>query len=166
MFKNNKFMQVVCFLMGTGFLILAVFFTFNLANNLLMGYQSQSWGSITGKITNVSISTSIGGKYPSFTPHVNYEYTVEKNIYTGDTIAFKPITNSQKDATNIVAKYSSGGQVRVFYNPSLPNISCLEPGFFVWEYSLNLPLIILLGVIGIWFNSILFPNILPKFFRN
>lgn len=158
MFKNNKFMQIVCFLIGIGLLILAVSGIFKSIDNLLMGYQSQGWRSISGKVTHAFVITSIGGKNPSFTPDVRYEYVVEKNVYTGNTIAFKPITNSRENAANIVANYPSGTQVKVFYNPSSPNISCLEPGLFIWEQLLSLLLIVLLGGIGIWFINILFPR--------
>ncbi|PZO36078.1 MAG: hypothetical protein DCF19_22490 [Pseudanabaena frigida] len=132
MFKSNKIKLFFFYLFGIGILIALGYLLLPILNNLSNSYQSQSWESVNGKVTNSYISTQeASSKYKYlFTPHVSYEYTVAKKVYSGDTIAFySDKSTDAKYVQTIIAKYPTGSQIKVFYNSSSPNISCLETGF-------------------------------------
>jgi len=126
-------MQIILLLIGTGILFLAISGSFRVINNLLEGYLSQSWGSVNGKVISSTINSSKTKNGYSYTPEVVYEYSVVQNVYTNRTIAFYFQSTDSNNAGARVSKYLTGSHVKVFYNPNSPSISCLEPGFFLWE---------------------------------
>ncbi|PZO36085.1 MAG: hypothetical protein DCF19_22530 [Pseudanabaena frigida] len=103
-------------------------------NNLFQGYQNKSWDSVNGRIINSFISSSKSKSIYYFTPNINYRYTVAKTSYTNNTISFNTTETANKnEAEAKIAKYPIGAEIKVFYNPNSPSISCIEPNFFLWE---------------------------------
>ena len=155
-------MQIILLLIGTGLLFLAVSGSFTAINNLLEGYLSQSWGSVNGKVISSTINSSKTKNGYSYTPEVVYEYSVVQNVYTNKTIAFYFESTDSNNAGARVSKYLTGSHVKVFYNPNSPSISCLEPGFFLWE-NLGVWIIsIFMGGIGLVFLAILYSGFMAK----
>ncbi len=170
MVKTNKFLiksvAILIGLLGIGLLIstVIVFQIFQPVDNLVEGYQSQGWSSVTGIVTNSSIYSIKGRSGYTFEPQVFYKYSVLKNVYTGKTISFRylHLDQSYNTAETKVAKYATGSQVKVFYNPNSPNISCLESGFYLWENLLVLLFCIFFGGCSIFFIAIAYRMTIPK----
>lgn len=115
--------------------------------------QSLQWPKVNGVVTK-------GLDFP-LSKIIDFLYTYELNgaTYSGKepffANSFKKF--SQKKASGLIAKYTLGKQVNVFYNPSNPRISTLEPGRKdgVMGALLLLFLLFLLGAMSFYNPSII-----------
>ena len=115
--------------------------------------QSLQWPKVNGVVTK-------GLDFP-LSKIIDFLYTYELNgaTYTGNepffANSFKKF--SQKKASGLIAKYTLGKQLTVFYNPSNPRISTLEPGRKdgVMGALLLLFLLFLLGAVSFYNPSII-----------
>jgi hypothetical protein len=101
-----------------------------------------SWPSVEGRIvrseiiTTESWSSSLNSLQRLYSPEVEYEYTVPGQIltdqmFTGENIKIGITGSSASDkayAERYLAKYPVGKTVPVFFDPSKPQDSILEPG--------------------------------------
>ena len=68
-----------------------------------------------------------GGR--SYTPQVEYEYTVQGNTYRGMRLRFGQIGSwSREQAERVIARYSPSSTVRVFFDPCKPGDAVLVSG--------------------------------------
>lgn len=115
--------------------------------------QSLHWPKIDGVVTK-------GLDFP-LPKIINFLYSYEVNgtTYMGKKPFFaNSFKNfSQKKASGLIAKYTLSKQVAVFYNPSNPSISTLEPGRKdgVMGALLLLFLLFLLGAISFYRPSLI-----------
>src|SRR5262249_19109251 len=97
------------------------------------GMQSKTWPHTDGVIakSTVEVRQSRGQRW-----HANiwYYYAVANETYTGTRIEFGMEELSMARAQSFVDRYPKGKAVDVFYSPSNPGRSVLEPGVFsgVW----------------------------------
>lgn len=156
MSKHYSILNVFLVLLGIWILYTVTPSVAKSTNNLIEGYQSKSWESVTGKITSSFISSFKSKSIYYFTPSINYKYTVATISYTNDTISFNTSETSNKnEAEAKIAKYPIGSEIKVFYSPNSPSISCIEPNFFLWEnlfvFSYSI-FIVAFGIILIFFQ--------------
>tara|TARA_R110002050_G_scaffold106801_3_gene216874 strand:+ start:9614 stop:10099 length:486 start_codon:yes stop_codon:yes gene_type:complete len=115
--------------------------------------QSHQWPKVKGVVTK-------GLDFP-ISKIIDFIYTYELNgtTYTGKkpffANSFKNL--NQKKASGLIAKYVQGKQLTVFYNPSNPGISTLEPGRKdgVMEALLLLSMLFSLGAISFYRPSLI-----------
>ena len=93
---------------------------------------SMSWPSTTGRIITSTVrqnsSTDEDG-HVSFTysPVVEYEYTVNNQVYKGKTINYGITAMQDRNAAQKeVDRFTPGAQVPVYYNPEKPQEAVLE----------------------------------------
>lgn len=128
-------------------------FLFMALRRLWWAKQSHQWPKVKGVVTK-------GLDFP-LSKKIDFLYTYELNgaTYTGEEPFFaNSFKNfSQKKASGLIAKYALGKQVNVFYNPSNPRISTLEPGRKdgVIGALLLLFLLFLLGAVSFYRPSLL-----------
>lgn len=113
---------------------------------------SESWPSTAGKVvsTDVRISTSRKGSH-SYFPQVNYSYRVNGMDYTSDRQRINsPKMGTPAEAEAYLRDYPTGKQLKVYYDPGLPEQSLLQPGIQTVDYAIALlPAgTTLLGLIG------------------
>jgi hypothetical protein len=90
---------------------------------------AQTWPSTSGTVLISTLQSRRSGKSHSIYPVVGYQYTVDGQTYTSQTIKagdqFMNIrVSGQAQAT--VARYPVGSTVTVYYNPANPSESALE----------------------------------------
>lgn len=117
---------------------------------------SLSWPSTEGKIISSrvesKISTNSGKQRISTTSYfadIMHEYTVRDKEYSSKIISFGNYNSSDRSrAEEIVNRYPDGKKIQVFYNPSDPDNSVLEPGIPISIY-----VFIAIGVLLLIFGS-------------
>ncbi|MBT3287897.1 MAG: DUF3592 domain-containing protein [Victivallales bacterium] len=120
-----------CLLIG----VVTLFFGFR---GVRAARASTAWPMSEGAITSSEVKkstnrrTSGGRTYRTSTTYradVKYSYSIDGKSHVGDRVAFGDYGSSTPSrARGIVAKYPLGTKVDVFYDPSSPNESVLEPG--------------------------------------
>ncbi len=96
--------------------------------------KSRTWPATTGTITRSEFGSKSSQVGPSRTPnriynaHIEYRYMVGKKVYLGKTICAGGELNTsfKQRAEDRSAKYPKGSNVPVYYNPSNPQMCCLE----------------------------------------
>jgi len=63
----------------------------------------------------------------NFTPYVEYKYKVDNNDHTGSLKIESDGTSMPSESHNITNKYPLNSKVNVYYDPSNPQTSTLEP---------------------------------------
>jgi hypothetical protein len=90
---------------------------------------AQTWASTMGTVLMSNIQVKRTGNSRSEVPAVIYQYEVNGTAYQGKTIkageGFFSI-RFMGDAQKTIARYPSGAQVMVYYNPENPSESALE----------------------------------------
>ena len=94
------------------------------------GHAAKSWPTVTGKITCSSLvdSTIPTKRGPQTTtwPNIKFQYEVDGTKFLGDRIRFDQHANTQ--AAEYVGEHALNKQIDVYYNPTDPADSVLEPG--------------------------------------
>jgi len=91
---------------------------------------SASWPTANGIVSSSDVShttDSDGGD--TYSPEVDYQYSVDGQNYSNNTIKFGENSYSSRNkAEGIAATYPVGRQVTVYYDPNQPVKAVLEPG--------------------------------------
>lgn len=97
--------------------------------------SSVNWPSVDGEVTSSKVIGSYTDSVKSYyvsRAAIAYAYTLEGREYLGDRRTFRPPERSFEQSTiaaeNVVDQYSVGQTVRVYFSPSDPQVSVLEPG--------------------------------------
>lgn len=106
---------------------------------------SSAWPSTEGKIISSRVEKKTNTTYtagrpinsaPSYFANIFYEYTVGDMKYSYKRISFGDYGNSDYSrAEEIINRYPEGKKIQVFYKPSDPNNSVLEPGIPISIYA-------------------------------
>lgn len=92
---------------------------------------SLQWPKAPGRVIESQVLLDASGdpELPAFYfPRVAYQYVVDGTSYSSTLIAVRDLHSYHKAAAAIVARYPTGSDVQVSYNPQSPEISVLEPG--------------------------------------
>lgn len=109
----------LCTLVGDGFLAYSAF----------RQCWTYTYSSTQGTVASTKIesnSDSEGGT--TYTPQVQYTYTVNGRQFQADRINFLLVSSSHKAAENVVNHFPAGQPVTVYYNPASPGDSVLLRG--------------------------------------
>ncbi len=96
--------------------------------------KSQTWPTATGTITRAKMGTDNSQTGPSrtanrtYSANIEYRYMIGSKVYVGNTICLGGTLNTsfKSRAEERLTKYSEEAVVAVYYNPSKPEVSCLE----------------------------------------
>lgn len=115
---------------------------------------SVSWPSVQGRVTSSVVDRSTdseGGT--SYSPEVDYEYTVNDVRYSGNRIKFGENSYSSRGrAEEVVARYRVGQTVAVYYDPDELETAVLEPGVSGGSY-----IVLSIGAIFVLLSLVLAP---------
>ena len=143
--KQAMFIMLIFAVIG---ILLTIFWGIPTARNAM---ESKNWPSADGRITISSVSENYDSDDNSVTygAKMAYNYTVNGLPYTGGTVAFGDYSSSDPShAGGIVSRYPVGKSVKVYYDPSDPKMSALEPGAG-WSSFVGLMVGIGFGIIGV-----------------
>jgi len=95
-----------------------------------IGHQLLAFGfeATPGVITSSRVRVDSDGEGTSYTPLINYRYTVGGNQLTGNTIQHGAFEVRPCSAHRLVERFPAGSPVTVYYNPRQPSDSILLPG--------------------------------------
>jgi len=112
----------------TIFAALAVAFALAALFVAWLGNASRSWLQTKGTIV-ISEVHQISHK-PKFFPRIKYEYQVNRKSFLSRILFIGHFikTYTEDFSRNMVTQYPKGLDTQVYYNPSYPSLSVLEPG--------------------------------------
>ncbi len=91
--------------------------------------RSRQWPSVSGRVTSSEVSKNSVPRGTTYWANMRYEYEVEGMLYLNDIISFGQNGDATLGmASALVAQYASGQEVKVFYDPKSPKVSCLKVG--------------------------------------
>jgi hypothetical protein len=111
----------------TGVVLLFVYF-----RNFRKVRASQAWSAVGGTVVESWVrreesADSEGGVSYSYYPEIRYQYKVMGNEYQGDKIYFGGKTGGLRSmAERKIAKYPTGANVMIYYQPDNPTNAVLE----------------------------------------
>lgn len=94
--------------------------------------EALAWPTVLGRITRSEVerseSTDEDGTSYSYTPRIEYAYTVMGQNYTSKQVVFGGFSGmgSPKKPQLVASKYPLNDSVTVFYNPANPHEAVLE----------------------------------------
>jgi hypothetical protein len=112
---------------GIGLIMLLAYFRAR-----VQATASQTWPSVPGQIVTSEVrhstSSSDGHSSTTYSPHIEFTYTVNEQTYQGKHIGFGLTisTSSISDARKMVYRFAVGSTHKVFYNPQNPVEAVLE----------------------------------------
>jgi hypothetical protein len=93
-------------------------------------FKSVRWPSVNGTVISSYVSESSDDDGTTYGADVQYDYVVNDQAHTGDRVSHGDVsTGDPSYAQKIVARYSEGQSVNVYYDPTDPAKSVLETGF-------------------------------------
>jgi hypothetical protein len=120
--------------MDAGTVIFWAYFGFNggilgvIAYLTFMTKRSKNWPTTSGQVKSSRISYDSGSDKTSGTPYVLYAFEVNGKKYKSSVINPGDVTLADNDAAaRVVARYPTGTNVIVHYNPQNPEDAFLEP---------------------------------------
>jgi Protein of unknown function (DUF3592) len=125
-FFKMPLLALVLVLAGGGLLSLTL-------PKLVVAYHNQTWPSVIGQVLearwdNKLVSKNAARPNFKFTPKIEYSYTVNNTEYKSTTIRLNSFDElDRKLGITKLTQYPTGRKVAVYYNPSNPGVSCLEP---------------------------------------
>lgn len=137
---KNKSIKIILGFFGVVFLLFGLIFFSMTISTVNKGKESENWYETTGVITSSKLEieeetdydpeTDHPYTYYTYTPKIEYNYTVNGVNYSGNKISFEIVSATNYDwAQNKVNLYYKGKNVTVYYNPENPSESVLEKGF-------------------------------------
>jgi hypothetical protein len=112
--------------------VIGLFLVINYIRHRSKHQASESWIPVEGKVIRSWVredysTDSEGDSTTTYYPEVEYVYSFLGKEYQGNQIAFGPkVGGSRSRAEKIIAKYSGGDSLTVYYDPSKPEDSVLE----------------------------------------
>ena len=95
-------------------------------------FAFNKWKSTKGQILTSYKSTRQENFQTFEDAEITYEYEVDGKKYRSSTIqasgelSGSPSKKEASEIDKLLSKYPAGGEVTVYYNPSMPRMSCLE----------------------------------------
>jgi hypothetical protein len=146
----KAFYRTFNFIFFLGVFVLGVSLLYYSLNRLMLINQSQNWAEASGLVISSKVCRSEGIKSTSYSPNIVYRYEVNGKDYESKQITFGFVKGDESEAIEKVSLYSAGSQVKVYYNPSSPEQSCLETGGSKAGFAIPIGLSIIFMVGGIW----------------
>jgi len=122
-FQMVRLFMRIFFLVGIGVSIFGAIL-------LWKALSSQTWPSVEGRIISASIEKEKVRRRVISRERIQYVYHVKGKRFVGERVALDPrLLTLRLPARQVIKKYPMGALVTVYYNPSRPEESVLEPGF-------------------------------------
>jgi len=97
-----------------------------------MGEASEAWPTVQGSVIHAKVVSSLRNGKTHYSADIQYAYRIDGKQYKSGRIDTSPGTGSSSSdssgAYEVVHDYPVGRVVSVYYDPSKPWVSVLEPG--------------------------------------
>lgn len=94
----------------------------------IMQLRALSFSAIKGTVASSNVEIDNSGEDTSYKAKIKYAYSVNGKEYTGDRLTYGMEFSSHSIAKRTVAAHPAESQIDIYYNPSNPRDSLLEPG--------------------------------------
>ena len=154
--NNKQNSPITTFIVGIIFIICSWMIYTNFSVPMVEEASiSETWPTTTGIITNSDIRQSESDGNKMYAAVINYDFTVDNKPYSGDRITLtsgNSSTSSIKEVKKELQAYPTGANVKVYYDPELPNNAVLEPGadFFTKLIKYAPFLLGFIGILMLW----------------
>ena len=149
------------------FLIMGLILNFMSSGMIKKGEESLKWSKTIGVVVESEMVRSLDSKGSEmYSPRVNVKYNVNGNEYQTSQIAISGSysTSNSSSVRNIIAKYSKGKNVDVYYNDKDSAEAVLEPGvstlakilhyssyvLFILALIMFGKFVVILGIVGVF----------------
>ena len=90
---------------------------------------SKSWPTVIGRIMASEMGRHSDKHGTVYTADIQYDYTVNEKLYSGNLISFGHAdTSNSDDARSDLNEYPVNKEVKIYYDPDNPHRSVLQPG--------------------------------------
>jgi hypothetical protein len=154
--SNNSNSPVTIFIIGVAFIFGSWMIYTNFSVPMVEeAKQSESWPTVSGIITHSEIQQSESDGTTMYSSEINYDFTIDNKFYSGDRITLtsgSSSTSSIREVKKELQAYPIGANVKVYYDPELPNNSVLKPGadFFTKLVKYTPFLFGFIGIVMLW----------------
>ena len=117
---------------------------------VMQAKASLEWPQVSGVITSSKVQSRRDDDGASYSSEVIYDYTVDGEKMSGETVYFGDYvsSSSRSTASKTVRKYPIGKEIQVYYSPESPDECVIEPGT-TWSSYFVLILGSIFGVVGL-----------------
>lgn len=140
--KMFKLIQKILFIVGVFIVFFGIYYNYIVS-------KTSDWPAVEGVIEKSYVDKYYSDGKSRYRAKVSYVFKVSQSEYKGSRVSYGNIVN-KKYANKVVEKYPQGEIVKVYYSPTDPSDSVLEPGanIVVMAYPV-------LGVIFVCFSLLL-----------
>jgi hypothetical protein len=119
-----------CFLLFFGIFWSAITLSFDgfLGWSAYCQIRALRYATTTGIVTHSTVEIGDSDGVSTYKPNIKFNYSVAGQEYSGDRYRYGQCASNDRSASQIVAEHPIGKQVAVYYNPSHPDDSLLQPG--------------------------------------
>jgi len=121
--------------------------------------SSRNWPATEGKVMSSSVEEmrqtnqmliNEGASNFEYKVNVQYEYSVDGQSYVGNVVSagLPSIFDSKADADNLVAEYSAGKKIEVFYEPDRPQNAALITAKSIPVVGIAIMLLMIIAIAG------------------
>ena len=125
-----RLFPLVFFVVGLGVLIYG-------ARDLYYGLTMNRWPGTSGKVivSQLARSSKTSRGYNFYAADVQYNYSVSGKDYVSSRVTMRDVEVPRtKYAQSIIDRYPVGAAVKVFYNPSHPELAVLDNKLNIWVF--------------------------------
>lgn len=126
--KNNGCLLAFMGFWLTGWMSITLLFDLFLGYFVICQCWAFTYASTQGMVTSVNIESNSDGDGTTYSPQVNYVYTVGGVKHQGDRINYLTVSSSHNPAQEIVNRFPVGKPVTVYYSSADPAESVLVRG--------------------------------------
>ena len=140
-----------------------VLFMYRAVSGRLKSKKAQQWPTVTGRVLSSEVvedrlRSATGKATIAFIPDISYEYIVNGQAHTGNSVIFGETVYDYISASRICEKFAVDTEPRVYYNPERTDESVLLPQATEGLRSLIPGIFFIVSGILIGVMGIVFPN--------
>jgi hypothetical protein len=135
------------------FVLLGLFALYKGGRDLQWAQASPNWPTVTGIVEHSQVAESVDKGKKSYYADVVYRYEVQGTAHQAKQIAFGDYRSSDPAPyQEIISRYPVGANVKIYYQPDVPEVAVLEPGvsrqaYIIPGFGIALSLIGIVGAI-------------------
>jgi len=89
--------------------------------------QIRKWPTLQARIVESRYECTTAAKGQTCWPIIRYAYAVKRQPFEGNVVQIGPKAGSEYEMIRIVSQYPKAKAVEIYYNPTHPSDSVLEP---------------------------------------
>lgn len=112
---------------GVGLIGLGIWFVQHYRGSQERLRRAQYWPSVRGEVIESRVRQRRRGRHRSYEARIRYRYEIANREYTSEKVCIGgQLAGGRGRAAGRCRKYPEGSTPAVFYDPSRPEVACLE----------------------------------------